>query len=181
MSDSVQARRRTTWRIVASLMCLGLAANVTFGMLFATGVSTTVPYGVADVSRWLPPSVERLSPMLQAMRRLGAHSLVAFGYLAFSTIVSMVIAVALWKMKKWAAWIMTFLMLYTLGASTCRIVLLTKMGLLNSNELVTFGWIPALAWSTAYVVLLWPDQIVDGLREGANAIKQLRRERIPLG
>jgi hypothetical protein len=119
--------------------------------------------------------------MLQAMRRLGAHSLVAFGYLAFSTIVSMVLAVALWKMKKWAAWIMTFLMLYTLGASTCRIVLLTKMGLLNSNELVTFGWIPALAWSTAYVVLLWPDQIVDGLREGANAIKQLRRERIPLG
>jgi hypothetical protein len=181
MNDSVQRRRATTRRIVASLMCFGLAANITFGTLLLTGVSILVSNRTAYISQWLPPSVERLWPMLQAMRRLGAHTFAAFGYLALSAIVSIVLAAGLWKMKKWAAWITSFFMLYTLASSTYGIVRLTNMGLLTSNESVTFGWIPALAWSTAYLVLLWPDRIIGGLSKGANVIKQLRGEGSPVG
>ena len=180
MNGSGNPRRAIRWRIVASLLFFGLAANSIFGTLFATGVSSTVSYRVANISLWLPPSVERLWPMLQVMRRLGADTFIAFGYLAFSTIVSIVLGVALWKTKKWAAWITTFVMLYTVSSSIYGMVRLTRMGLLNSSELVTLGWIPALAWSTAYVVLLWTDRIVAGLREGASLIKQLRRERLPV-
>ncbi len=161
-------------------MCGGLATNVIFGMLFATGVSTTVSYRVANISQWFPGSVERLWPMLQAMRRFGEDTFVGLGYLALSTIVSIVLVVGLWNMKKWAAWVLTALMLYTLAANTYTIIRLANVGLLNSKEIITLGWLPALAWPSSYVVLLWPDRIIGGLRKGANVAKRLRPERIRL-
>ena len=180
MIESVQPRQATTWRIVAGLMCFGLAANVFFGTFLASGDPITVSSGTAYISRWIPPAMERLWPMLEMLGRLSGNVALAFAYLAFHTIISIVLAVGLWKMKKWAAWIMTFLMLFPIASNTYGIVLLTETGT-SVSDLVTFGRIPALAWSIAYVALLWPDWIIGGLREVTNVMKQLRREHVPLG
>ncbi len=102
------------------------------------------------------------------------------GYLTVITATTVLLCIGLWKLNRWAAWVATAFVMYTLASDGYRITALVKMGM-SFRELVIYGWIPAVAWAFTYLVLIWLDKVISILAMAGNLIRPLRRERVPLG
>ena len=122
---------------------------------------------------WIPPAAERVFPVIRAVARFRGQAALVLGFLIVLAVITVLLATGLWRMNKWAAWVTTAVMMFTIVQDGFGIIGLVKYASLA--ELVSFGKIPAVLWAMAYVLLLWGAPFVEVLRLIGNSVRRLRK------
>lgn len=151
--------RQYLWRLVAGLILIGTVVELTFGILFLTGIKRTIPFGVLRAIYWIPPAIERPSSLLYFLGHI--NSTIAWMALLLTVIFSSVLAYGLWKERLWAGWIETALILYP-GVVLVNIWwrYFAADGAHGLKDFFMVGNGPALLWVLVIIALLWTDQLL---------------------
>jgi len=151
--------RQYLWRSVAGLILIGTVANLTFGVLFITGVKRTISDRGLKAIYWIPPAVERPTSLLHSIAHV--NSTTAWIALLLTVTLSLLVAYGLWKEKLWAGCVETALMLY-LGVVLVNIWWRYFAGdsLHGLTDFFMVGNGPALLWVLVIIALLWTDQLI---------------------
>jgi len=150
--------RQCLWRVVAGLILVGTVADLTFGLLFLTGIKRTISYGTLEAIYWIPPAIERPSSLVHFLGHVAPT--IAWLALVTTAVFSLLLAYGLWKERLWAGWIETVLMVYS-GVVLVNLWwrYFAPQGAKGLNDFFMVGNGPALLWVLIFLALLWTNQL----------------------